>query len=316
MILRTAISLAAQGRLSILIFHRVLREADPLLPSEPTAAQFDSLLTHVKSRFNILSLSDAIDRLRSGRLPGAALAITFDDGYADNLAVAAPILQAHGAPATIFIASGYLDGGCMFNDSVIEAFRSTRRTELNLTEFGLPTYHLQSLEDRRKAIDDVLPRIKYLPCAERESRTLSIVREARTDVPKELMLRRDSLKALIDSGFEIGAHTVTHPILANIDAAQATREIQQSKRDLEDIIGRPVSLFAYPNGTPMQDYRPEHVQMVRDAGFAGAVSGAWGAATRATDDMQLPRFTPWARRPLKFDLLMLRNLRERVQVAA
>ena len=139
---------------------------------------------------------------------------------------------------------------------------------------------------------------------------------AGTEVPKNLMLTRDSVKSLMDFGFEIGAHTVTHPILASTDTNEAWSEIQRSKNDLEDLTGRAVTLFAYPNGKPGQDYLPEHVQMVREAGFVGAVTGDWGAASRTSDNLQLPRFTPWARNPLKFDLLMLRNLRYGAKVQA
>ncbi len=75
-------------------------------------------------------------------------------------------------------------------------------------------------------------------------------------------------------------------------------------------------LFAYPNGRPQQDYTAEHVAMVRDAGFAAAVSTARGAADRTTDPFQLPRFTPWRREPLGFDLLLARNLRQPARYAA
>jgi len=129
-----------RGRLSILIFHRVLAETDPLFPGEPNAAQFDKLCAHLRARFEVLPLSEAVTRLQQGSLPAGALAITFDDGYADNLSIAAPILRKHHLPATLFIATGYLDGGCMWNDKLIEAFRSTRNSEIDLRDLGLETY--------------------------------------------------------------------------------------------------------------------------------------------------------------------------------
>ena len=75
-------------------------------------------------------------------------------------------------------------------------------------------------------------------------------------------------------------------------------------------------LFAYPNGKPGDDYGAEHVRMVHEARFRAAFSTAWGAASRASDVLQLPRFMPWTREPLKFDLLMLRNLRQRFEQKA
>jgi peptidoglycan/xylan/chitin deacetylase (PgdA/CDA1 family) len=311
MIWRTALGLASRGRLSVLIFHRVLVERDPLLPGEPTADEFDALLGHLKERFSILPLSEAVSRLYAGTLPRAALAITFDDGYADNASVAAPLLRKHRLPATIFVATGYLDGGVMWNDVVIGSFRSTTRRELDLGSLGLGSYRLESLDERRDAIERVLSQLKYRPAAERERQARTVAELAGTGIPRDLMLTTDALKSLGDSGIDIGAHTVTHPILARSASDDAWHEIVESKRSLESLLGHWVALFAYPNGRPSDDYGDEHVRMAKEAGFKAAVSTAWGAASPASDPFQLPRFTPWTQTPVKFDLLMLRNLRER-----
>ena len=300
----------ANARLSILIFHRVLESSDPVLASEPSAEQFDALMQHVKSTFRVLPLGDAVHALFRGTLPSRALAISFDDGYADNLTHAAPILRRHGLPATVFVATGYLDGGCMFNDRVIEALRATRCTDLDLTPLGLGRYPLDSVDARRRAIDGVLDAIKYLPFADRERCAADVAERADVPIPVNLMLTRDGVRSLGAMGLDIGAHTVRHPILTELSRDEAWREIVDSKRELEAIVGRDVMLFAYPNGKPDRDYAREHVAMVRDAGFMAAVSTAWGVASRASDAFQLPRFTPWTRQPLKFDLLMLRNLRQ------
>ncbi len=105
----------------------------------------------------------------------------------------------------------------------------------------------------------------------------------------------------------IGGHTVNHPILTRLAQNEAKREIVSGKALLESLIGARLSLFAYPNGKPGKDYGPEHVAMVRQAGFSAAVSTAWGAARSASDIFQLARFTPWDPRPARFMLQMLRN---------
>jgi peptidoglycan/xylan/chitin deacetylase (PgdA/CDA1 family) len=259
----------------------------------------------------VLPLATAVRNLSDGTLPAAALAITFDDGYAENLTIAAPVLRKHGLPATVFVATGYLDGGSMFNDLVIEAFRSTERPALDLASLGLGRHPLLSVDDRCAAIDRVLVSIKYLPAERRDLLAREILRIAGVDAPTGLMLTRDAVALLPESGLDVGAHTVTHPILAKASEADAWREIEQSKHDLEALLGRTVSLFAYPNGQPGRDYRDEHVRMVRDAGFSAAVSTACGAAHHRSDVFQLPRFTPWSRQPVRFDLQMLRNLWQR-----
>ncbi len=127
----------ARSRLTILIFHRVLARPDPLFPDEVDAAAFEARMRWVKDWFNVLPLGDAVQRLRDGRLPERPLAITFDDGYADNAKIAAPILLRLGLPATFFIATGFLDGGCMWNDTVIEAVRAAKGPVLDLAPLGL-----------------------------------------------------------------------------------------------------------------------------------------------------------------------------------
>jgi peptidoglycan/xylan/chitin deacetylase (PgdA/CDA1 family) len=313
MIWRSAFALAsrggANGRLSILIFHRVLRDVDPLFPGEPYAARFDALVHHLKSRFTILPLSEGVRRLCDQTLPARALSITFDDGYADNLDVAAPILHRHAVPATVFVATGFLDGGAMFNDVVIEAFRRTRRDALDLGALGLDRLPLVTVEQRRAAIDRVIGELKYRPAAERNRLAEAVLDAAGVPPPTALMMSSGSVRRLFDYDLDIGAHSVTHPILAQLRAEEARHEIVASKRRLEELIDREVTLFAYPNGRPGRDYTAEHVRMVKDAGFAAAVTTAWGAASRDSDVFQLPRFTPWSSRLLKFDVLMLRNLR-------
>jgi peptidoglycan/xylan/chitin deacetylase (PgdA/CDA1 family) len=115
---------------------------------------------------------------------------------------------------------------------------------------------------------------------------------------------------------QIGAHTVSHPILECSKDLQARWEISHSKRVLETCLRQPVELFAYPNGRPNQDYSARHVAMVREAGFLAAVSTASGVASPAADLLQLPRFTPWDRSRLRFGLRMLGNLRKRPGAAA
>jgi hypothetical protein len=140
LLFRTFSPAGASARLSIFIFHRVLPAADPLLPFEPSVEQFDWMVRLISRNFNVLPLSAAARRLQAGTLPTAAAAITFDDGYADNFEVAWPILAHYGIPATFFIATAFLDGGRMWNDEVIEAFRKVPEGELNLHQFDLGSH--------------------------------------------------------------------------------------------------------------------------------------------------------------------------------
>ena len=297
-----------RARLSILIYHRVLPAVDPLFPGEVDAAAFDLQMQWLAECFNVLPLGEAVARLARGNLPGRAACITFDDGYADNAEIALPILQRHGLRATFFIASGFLDGGCMFNDRVIESVRRARGDKLDLTGAGLGEFNIATPAARRQTIDALLAAIKYLPQAARDAMVDQIAKLAQANPPAGLMMRSEQVRALHAAGMEIGGHTVHHPILARLDAAAARDEIAAGKEQIEGIIRAPVTLFAYPNGQPASDYTAEHVAMVKALGFRAAVSTAWGAATRSADLYQLPRFTPWDRTPARFTLRLTRNM--------
>ncbi|HRH86066.1 MAG TPA: polysaccharide deacetylase family protein [Rubrivivax sp.] len=301
-----------RARLSILIFHRVLAQPDALFPDEVDAARFDRLCSWVRQWFEVLPLDDAARRLALGTLPARALAITFDDGYEDNCSIAMPILQRHGLSATFFVATGFLDGGCMWNDRIIEAIRGTGRTALDLAQIGYPEFGAFRTDDtasRRAAIDAILPRAKYFEPAQRLALSQRVTELAQSAPPEHLMMSSQQVRDLHAGGMQIGAHTVNHPILARLDAAAAAREIGDSKRQLETLTRAPVTLFAYPNGRRGDDYDDASVALVREAGFEAAVATTWGAARRDSDRFQLPRFTPWDRSRLRFGLRLVDNLR-------
>lgn len=302
------------GRLSVLIFHRVHAAADPLFPDEADAVRFAAVCDWLRACCCVLPLDEAVRRLREGSLPAGAAAITFDDGYADNHAVALPILQAHGLPATFFIATGYLDGGRMWNDTVIEAVRLSPLPAVESGELaglpGLPAgpLPLGDVAARRAAIATVIGALKYRPPAERSELAARFAERCAVRLPDDLMMSGGQVRALRAAGMQIGAHTVTHPILARLAPAAARREIADSRDQLEALLGERIGLFAYPNGRPGTDYLPEQVALVRDLGFDAAVSTAWGAARSGGDPFQIPRFTPWDRTRLRFAARLARNL--------
>jgi len=111
---------AHQLVLTIFAYHRVLPMPDPLRPGEVVAEVFEEQMRFLSRHFAVLPLLEAARLLQKRNLPARACCITFDDGYADNLTVAQPILEKYQLPATVFVATGYLDGQRMFNDTVID----------------------------------------------------------------------------------------------------------------------------------------------------------------------------------------------------
>ena len=299
--LNAALSPAGRGaRLSILIFHRVRPRVDPLFPGEPDALQFEAKMRAVARDWTVLPLPQAVALLREGALPARALSITFDDGYADNFSVALPILKRLRLPATFFISTGFWDGQVMWNDAVVEAIRGTRKQQLDVPGYAFGMLDVSSVSARRASIGRLLAAMKYLPPAERDRAVAAVVAAARVPPARDLMLRAPQVVALARAGMSIGAHTVSHPILARLTIDQARDEIAQSRTTLENLLQNRVGLFAYPNGKPQHDFSPDHVAALRDMGFDAACTTVSGTAQHPCDLMQLPRHTPWHTGALRF----------------
>ena len=297
------------ARLSVLIFHRVLPLQDPLFPDEMYALRFNELCGWLKSWFSVLPLDTAVSHLKAGSLPARAACITFDDGYADNFHVAMPILAGHGLTATFFISTGFLDGGLMWNDAIIESVRRCTSPTLDLTSLALGCHALDSVDAKRALIDQLLGQIKYRSTDDRIKLTGQIAKLAAAELPSNLMMTSRDVIAMRHAGMQIGAHTVSHPILAKLSDDQARGEILGSKLFLENLLGERIGLFAYPNGKPGEDYTTRSVDLVRSENFDAAVCTQWGASGGGDDMFQIRRFTPWDRNRLRFGLRLLNNLR-------
>ncbi len=294
------------AHLTIFTYHRVMAEPDPLLPDEFHARSFAAQMSWIADYFRVLSLPDAVQTLAQGTLPARAAAITFDDGYANNLEVALPILQRHRLTATVFIAVDAVERGIMWNDMVIEALRRAP-AEIDLSKFGVGKLSMPDAMARAAAVERVLSQLKYLPLAERWQRAEELYRSIAGSTPPRLMMTREGVRKLADAGIDVGAHTVNHPILKGMTDDDARREIVGSARWVADVTGRTPRSFAYPNGRPGLDYETRHAVMTREAGFELAVTTQWGYATRASSTYELPRIAPWDRTRHRFWARMMKT---------
>jgi len=278
----------ARGRLMILTYHRVLEQPDPLLPSEPDAARFAAQMAVLATHCSVLPLPEAARRLREGTVPAAAVCITFDDGYRNNLDVATPVLQRYGLPATVFVMQNAIEAGIMWNDLVIEAVRQAPAT-LDLSMVGLGNVALPPSAERVSFVLKVLEAFKYRSMRERWTGARELYQRIVAAPPPRLMLNESELHRLVQAGIDVGGHTVNHPILATLPDDEARREIVDGAEWLARVIGRRPVSFAYPNGRPGRDFGATHMRIARDAGFELAVSTEWSCATRESDPYALPR---------------------------
>lgn len=289
-------------RLLILCYHRVLPNPDPLLPDAIDRDDFEKHMSVLSRCYRPMPLHEATRRMYEGSLPRGSVCVTFDDGYADNYSVALPVLKKYGIPATLFVATGYLDGGRMWNDTVIESVRRASEDVLKLPEIGLPVLPLASIADREMAARKIVLALRRLPPGERADHTEALATAIGEELPDDLMLSSSQLAGMHESGVEVGAHTVTHPVLSRVPAEVAAREIADSKHRLRDILGSEVVGFAYPNGHPGIDFDKSHVRLVANCGFTYAVTTARGSCSASTDRFQLPRLDPWSREYFRFGL--------------
>jgi peptidoglycan/xylan/chitin deacetylase (PgdA/CDA1 family) len=277
-----------------------------MLPGEVDVRAFEWQMKLLAEYFNVLPLGEALELSRSKRLPPRAVCITFDDGYADNVTRALPILSQWKLNATFFIASGFLNGGRMWNDTILEAVRRWPENRLDLNGIGLGHFILDNLQGRAEVGQALLRRLKHLEPAKRQEYT-DYIAQGIDGLPNDLMMTSAQVRQLAKAGMEIGGHTVTHPILASLSESEARAEIANGKAQLEEIIKSKIRFFAYPNGKPEIDFHSEHTGIVADCGFEAALSTQKGVVGARSDIWQLPRFTPWDNTPQKFMGRLIHN---------
>jgi peptidoglycan/xylan/chitin deacetylase (PgdA/CDA1 family) len=285
-----------RGAGAILMFHHVRpyvpREFEPNRILEITPAFLDDVITRAKARgYDLIPLGDVPARLRDpkGR---RFVALTFDDGYRDNLVHALPVLEKHRAPFAIFVTTGFADRTApMWWSDLEEALdrlpqvrfagrvlpletpgrklAAFGRITAELRKGGWPSYHDAIAGIARTASVDMLGRVDRLCLDWREIRALD-----RLDL------------------CTIAAHTVTHPMLALQTPQEAVAEIAGSKARIEAMLGRPVHHFAYPVGDPGAAAAREF-GMAAEAGFATAVTTRPGVVfpEHAAHPHALPRLS-------------------------
>ena len=301
-LLRYGRQLADLERPIVLMYHRVADLAvDPwrlAVSPEHFAVQIEVL---TKERFAV-PMYWLAKELRAGRLPRKAAAVTFDDGYADVLENALPILERFSCPVCVFISTDMLRSDCGFwwdtlSHMIFEPV--CLASELHLELHG-KSYWWRLSEDARQT--------GTTPAIGREAlhATLhGLLKPLRPDY-RQSVLRRLAVWAGVDlnlhhhdrvmtadelcrlagaDAVEIGAHTRTHPSLPNLSRSEILREIGESRRDCEALIDQPVSGFAYPFG----DWNDVSVQAVRDTGLQYGVTTAGTEVSAESDPFLIPR---------------------------
>lgn len=296
-----------KGKLTVLLFHKCPAVVDELTPTEMSSARFESILDFLEEHCNVLPLAAATNFLQRGSLPSRAVAITFDDGYTDWLATVAPALRKRKFPATFFISTEHLSGPALWHERIVAAVRALPDSGVKLP-YGFGNYaDLGNLSSRIRLVNELQERLKYAHLQDRMDAIVSLELQAVRPMILPDRFSAQSVRELHNQGFEIGGHTIRHPILNECTREEALEEIGGCREELEHAIGGTVTTFAYPNGRPFKDYNTEHVEMVRSCGYKLAVATCNGAASKSSDILQIPRFTPWGMTDTRMALQFARN---------
>ena len=306
-------TLTARGL--ILMYHRVAEpELDPWgLSVSPT--HFAEQLEVINKYFRPLSMQELLTQMQRGKVPNRCAVVTFDDGYVDNLLNAKPLLAQYDVPATIFLVTEALveDRNFWWDDlewALLQPGTLPDYLKLGVSkskyEWYLGDARGYTIQDRQKDRQrrpwDAPPgtrlaffyviwqhllklskpeRLEALDAIRAWSSVSNDPRRA------DRALRKDEVNALGEGGLiELGAHTITHPSLPSLSKYQQMEEIANSKTQLENIVGHPVTDFSYPHG----DYSAETIDLVNKAGFHSGSTTNFKCVFPDTDPLQLPRF--------------------------
>jgi peptidoglycan/xylan/chitin deacetylase (PgdA/CDA1 family) len=264
-------------RFQVLVYHKVSHDPHPYYaPLSPE--KFEEQIAFLRRHYRIFDLEELVQRSMRGEIPKMAVAITFDDGYADNYEYAFPILQKHRVPATIFLATAAIDNKHkLWHDRIFDAFRFAGNGQSGM------------------AFHQVIRQAKLLTPDERWKLVARIEDTLQPQIPEgqgARMLSWDQVKEMSAAGIRFGSHSVTHNILTKLGRDQVRRELMDSRSEVEHRLGMPVALFAYPNGQP-QDYSEEVKRQVQEAGYACAMTTVLGSNTAGSDRFELKRGQPW-----------------------
>lgn len=303
----------------VLMYHRV---AD--VPIDPfglcvTPKHFAEQLAVLKQDYQLLSLQQMVEAVQTRTLPKRAIAITFDDGYADNLYVAKPLLEQYGVPATVFVATGKLEEAREFWWDELDQLLlhpGTLPKTLCLTIHG-KTYEWDLGKAADYRAEDYLRDRGwnwYMPQEADPGARQSLYRslyqlfqtvslDERQELLDELLiwsetksrsrsthlsLSPEEVRTLAEGDLiEIGAHTVNHPFLATLPPDLQRQEIEQSKVYLESLLNRSVTSFAYPHG----NFTTTTANIVSELGFRCACSTVASRVSLQMNCFQIPRIS-------------------------
>ncbi len=261
------------------------------------AHEFRKQMKYIRRRYNPIALEKAVEILgKDSDDHEYPIVVTFDDGFKNNYTCAYPIMKTYDIPSTVFLTTSFVDkdpnyGGILWTDYISSILQSTGKTHLDLTDFGLGRIDLSDNLKRYHAKGNICFELKKLDYKEKKRIVEEISRRLESGVSEYdysifQSLDWDDIDRL--SGDELmvfGAHTVNHEILPALPYDVMKREILDSKRIIEKRIAKPITAFAYPDGS-----FNDEVKSIVSSNFDCALASTEGLNHKGVDRYALRRF--------------------------
>lgn len=282
----------------VLMYHRVLSAVD----SQPsfvqdgmyvTATSFEKQITFLRKRYKVVFFDDLIEMVRSGEDIGGHCAITFDDGWRDNYTEAFQLLKKYSIPATIYLATGFIDTGRIFWPDELAYFLDkimTDRSVIKGNQLLLNTFldeiNMYQQVKRKTIIENGIEKIKGYPVDKREE-ILGCLRKMikLNSFPRQLLNWEEVQEMSVSGLVRFDAHTVNHQILDQITLQNVREELFLSRESIERHLGTKVRTFAYPNGNHTNSVR----KILEELGFNAAVTTRKGFMSSSVPVLEVPR---------------------------
>lgn len=281
----------------VLLYHRITNLASDPLELSVTPEIFHEQLTVLKKKYAIISADEFADSLlKRKKIKGQTILITFDDGYADNLLEAVPVLESLKIPALFFITTSQLNTDKLLWWDELEQLvldGSTLPDEISFAEDILgETQQVFACNDRQVLYDHLHDLLKYATL-EKRNRILDALRSqiivSSTPRNNYRLLTHEELQTLSRSAYAtIGAHTVNHTSLGIQEPVIQEYELSASKKELKTLTGKPVNYFSYPYGS-VRDLNDTTATLAAKAGFKLSFTNYYGFATIHTSNHKIPR---------------------------
>jgi peptidoglycan/xylan/chitin deacetylase (PgdA/CDA1 family) len=279
----------------ILGYHRIAKVEKDSFYNCISPDHFSQQMEVLKNHANPMNMEDLVAYLMGGDPPPKTVCVTIDDGYADALLNAKPILERYEIPATVFVTTGNLGGEFWWDE--LERYILNTPGNSGVLRLGQDKldftwdFNNPNPEEQARYITSIANLLRPLDEASRRQLLAKIKEWGGINGPEELSLARsmtpEELVSLIDGGLiQIGSHTVTHPMLSELSEEERRFEIIESKRQLEEILAKPITGFSYPNGA----FKKNDPELVSKAGYLYACASNYGVVRTIRNQYTLPRF--------------------------